>query len=136
MMFNNNQVKEKVKHELSGLLSHSEISKLVLFKESSLGMLSILVSHNHVAHPHNHEWCFVIEILILLQSLRIHFYLVSKSKHHHSASPRLSWREPTVAPPTSCSTIFPLSFTASTLCRCVSANSVSKFCFMKSSVSY
>lgn len=40
MMFNNNQVKEKVKHELSGLLSHSEISKLVLFKESSLGMLS------------------------------------------------------------------------------------------------
>lgn len=40
MMFNNNQVKEKVKHELSGLLSRSEISKLVLFKESSLGMLS------------------------------------------------------------------------------------------------
>lgn len=108
--FNSNQVEENAEYRLSWLLSHREISKLIFAGwECPKGRKEIVVFHESCGTPWQRRWCFMTEVLTLLQSLRIHFYLVSRRTGHHSATSRLSWCEPRVAPlPPSCFLLGPL----------------------------
>lgn len=123
MVFSNNPVKETV----LALESLKNIQAGILQQQSSLRVFSkSLFSMNHAVHLNNHDWCFVLEILTVLQSQNS-LVSVSRRKHHHSATSRLSWREPTFVP---CAPLFPGCLTLPLLYADVSSNSVSKFYFI------